>query len=280
MTTTRPDPRLQAPPARDRVLRYAQNKRVLAALAIFGVILGLAGPFGTISFIPLPMRLVYWLALTVLLAPLGTLLSLALTDWLIARRLPPVAAAPLGGLLAGPLLSVVVFGFNSLTLGRPFPPPNALTLGTSIAVITAALNVMILLLSRSQPWMPAATTSPDASGPPGAPQAAVAQPRLLSRLTPSVQAPLVALRATDHYTEVTTEQGSQTLLLRLADAIREAAPTDGLQVHRSHWVARRHIAGLRREKGRIILTLSNGRDIPVSRTYEQAVAQAGGTPDI
>ena len=87
MTTTRPDPRLQAPPARDRVLRYAQNKRVLAALAIFGVILGLAGPFGTISFIPLPMRLVYWLALTVLLAPLGTLLSLALTDWLIARRL-------------------------------------------------------------------------------------------------------------------------------------------------------------------------------------------------
>ena len=66
----------------------------------------------------------------------------------------------------------------------------------------------------------------------------------------------------------------------LADAIREAAPTDGLQVHRSHWVARRHIAALRREKGRIILTLSNGRDIPVSRTYEQAVAQAGGTPDI
>ena len=70
MTTSRPDPRLQAPPARDRVLRYAQNKRVLAALAIFGVILGLAGPFGTISFIPLPMRLVYWLALTVLLAAL------------------------------------------------------------------------------------------------------------------------------------------------------------------------------------------------------------------
>ena len=276
MTTSRPDPRLQAPPALDRVLRYAQNRRVLAALAIFAVILGLAGPFGTISFLPLPMRLVYWLALTVLLAPLGTLLSLALTDWLIARRLPPVAAAPLGGLLAGPLLSVVIFGFNSLTLGRPFPPPNALTLGTSIAVITAALNVMILLLSGTQPSMTAATTRPNVS----APQAALAQPRLLSRLTPSVQAPLVALRATDHYTEVTTEQGSQTILLRLADAIREAAPTDGLQVHRSHWVARRHIAALRREKGRIILTLSNGRDIPVSRTYEQAVAQAGGTPDI
>lgn len=276
MTTSRPDPRLQALPALDRVLRYAQNRRVLAALAIFAVILGLAGPFGTISFIPLPMRLVYWLALTVLLAPLGTLLSLAFTDWLIARRLPPVAAAPLGGLLAGPLLSVVIFGFNSLTLGRPFPPPNALTLGTSIAVITAALNVMILLLSGSQPAMTAATSRPKVS----APQAALAQPRLLSRLTPSVQAPLVALRATDHYTEVTTEQGSQTILLRLADAIREAAPTDGLQVHRSHWVARRHIAALRREKGRIILTLSNGRDIPVSRTYEQAVAQAGGTPDI
>jgi hypothetical protein len=280
MISSRPDPRPHAPPARDRVLRYAQNTRVLAALAIFGVILGLAGPFGTIAFIPLPIRLVYWLALTFLLAPLGTLLSLALSDLLIARRLHPLAAAPLGGLLAGPLLSVVIFGFNHLTVGRPFPPPNALTLGVSIAVITAALNLMILLLSRSQPWMPAANIGSHKSDLATPPQATLAQPRLLSRLRPSVQAPLVALRATDHYTEVTTEQGSQTILLRLVDAIREAAPTDGLQVHRSHWVARRHIAALRREKGRIILTLSNGRDIPVSRTYEQAVAQAGGTPDI
>ena len=88
----------------------------------------------------------------------------------------------------------------------------------------------------------------------------------------------MAARAAQHAGLVHT--AVMTILLRLADAIREAAPTDGLQVHRSHWVARGHIAALRREKGRIILTLSNGRDIPVSRTYEQAVAQAGGTPDI
>ena len=259
-------PSSRHPSAWQVLLSQSRNRRTVATLAIIGLILGLAGPFGTISFVPLPGRLFYWMALTFLLAPLGTFLSLALTDWFSARGLPRLAAAPLGGLIAGPILTVVIFTFNHLTIGRPLPPPNALALALSFAVITAALNTSLALTFRPLPPLPPIPLP-----------AADAEPRLITRLRADLRAPILSLRATDHYTEVTTARGSQTLLLRLADAILEAAPTEGLQVHRSHWVARQHIASLRRDKGRLVLTLTDGRDIPVSRTYEQAAKEAAPT---
>ncbi|MEY4873210.1 MAG: hypothetical protein RLZZ563_2540 [Pseudomonadota bacterium] len=257
-------PSTRSPSAWSFLRQQSRNWNAIATLAIFGLILGLAGPFGTISFVPLPGRLFYWMALTFLLAPLGTFLSMALTDWCFARGLPRLVAAPLGGLIAGPILTFVIFSYNHLTIGRPLPPPNAVALAISFAVITAALNTSLALAFRPLPALPQTP-----------PPAADAQPRLMQRLRQDLRAPILSLRATDHYTEVTTEHGSQTLLLRLADAILEAAPTDGLQVHRSHWVSRKHIAALRRDKGRVILTLTDGRDIPVSRTYEQAAKEAG-----
>lgn len=262
-----PDPKTPPPISAWRYLQtQARNRRRLFALAVLGLILGLAGPFGTISFVPMPGRLVYWMALVFLLAPIGTLLSLLLTDWLAARGLPQFAAAPLGGLIAGPILTLVVFTFNHLTIGRPFPPPDPVTLGVSFSIITAALSTALIFAARSP--TPAAPPQPDM------PVQASPEPRLLLRLHQDRRAPILSLRATDHYTEVTTERGTQTVLIRLADAILEAAPTDGLQVHRSHWVARRHIASLRRDRGRLILTLTDGRDIPVSRTYEEAATRA------
>lgn len=38
----------------------------------------------------------------------------------------------------------------------------------------------------------------------------------------------------DHYGEVTTSEGAELPLMRLSDAIIEAAPVAGLQIHRSH----------------------------------------------
>ena len=40
-----------------------------------------------------------------------------------------------------------------------------------------------------------------------------------------------------NYVEVWTERGTHLVLMRLSDAIRETAGENGLQIHRSHWVA-------------------------------------------
>ena len=103
-------------------------------------------------------------------------------------------------------------------------------------------------------------------------------PRLLNRLPKALRGPLIALTATDHYTEVTTTLGSTRLLMRLSDAMAEAAPTPGLRIHRSHWVALDHIRDARRDGPRASITLTNGTELPVSRSHVAALEETGLLP--
>ena len=66
---------------------------------------------------------------------------------------------------------------------------------------------------------------------------------------------------------------------RQRDAIAETAPVEGLQVHRSHWVALAEVRKSRRQQSRGFLTMSDGREIPVSRTCLYAAMQAGLLPN-
>ena len=51
-------------------------------------------------------------------------------------------------------------------------------------------------------------------------------------------AELYAIESEDHYLRVHTSAGQELILMRLADAVRELAGVEGLQTHRSWWVAR------------------------------------------
>jgi len=99
---------------------------------------------------------------------------------------------------------------------------------------------------------------------------------LLARLPEHSRAELLHLRMQDHYVEVHTVAGSELLLLRFRDALREVEDVNGLQVHRSHWVARNAVAGVeRRRGGRVILRLVNGARVPVSRSFAPALKTRG-----
>ena len=86
---------------------------------------------------------------------------------------------------------------------------------------------------------------------------------------------LLHLHMQDHYVEVHTDEGSDLLLLRFRDALREVEGIDGAQVHRSHWVARNAVAGVVRRDGRIALRLVNGNEVPVSRSFAPALRDRG-----
>lgn len=99
---------------------------------------------------------------------------------------------------------------------------------------------------------------------------------LLARLPEHSRAELLHLRMQDHYVEVHTAAGSELLLLRFRDALREVKDVNGLQVHRSHWVARNAVAGVeRRRGGRVVLRLVNGARVPVSRSFAPALKNQG-----
>ena len=88
-------------------------------------------------------------------------------------------------------------------------------------------------------------------------------------------ADLWAVSSEDHYLRVHTSLGEELILMRLADAMRDLAGTDGLQTHRSWWVARDGVADTRREGGKLSLVLKSGKVAPVARTHASAVKQAG-----
>ncbi len=63
--------------------------------------------------------------------------------------------------------------------------------------------------------------------------------------------------------------------MRLADAVPELEGIEGARTHRSWWVAKAAVADARRGDGRAVLTLKNGAEAPVSRSYAGALREAG-----
>lgn len=78
---------------------------------------------------------------------------------------------------------------------------------------------------------------------------------------------VISIHAEDHYVRVVTSYGEALVRYRFSDALQELAMLDGAQIHRSHWVRVGAIHGVRNEDGRKQLALSDGRLLPVSRSY-------------
>lgn len=79
-------------------------------------------------------------------------------------------------------------------------------------------------------------------------------------------APVWALRAEDHYLNVITATGSQMILMRMSDAVAELSEIDGLQIHRSYWVARAGVASFTSTS----VTLHTAETLPISRANAKA----------
>lgn len=86
---------------------------------------------------------------------------------------------------------------------------------------------------------------------------------------------LIRLQSADHYIEVHTERGPRLVLMRLGDAVELLQGAPGGQVHRSHWVNFDEIEGVVRRNRKIWLRMSDGSEVPVSRSYRPALRAAG-----
>ena len=239
------------------------SRPVLVAVGAAGVVAGLAGPFGTVDVLPLLPRLAYWLVICALTYATGAVVVTVLMARLRSRGWPRLAAGMAAAIPAGLVIAALVSLLNLAV----FPPPSAadLALRTRDGIAIALVITLAQMLAGDGP-------------PPAEPGPQKAPPPILSRLPLDRRGALVALSVQDHYTEVITTRGRTLLLMRLGDAITETAPTPGLQVHRSHWIATGQVRTARREGPRAVLTMSDGQDIPVSRSRVADVREAGLLP--
>lgn len=225
------------------------------------------GPFGTYDTLGPLERMGYWtLALGVnwLVCGSATMLTLRSMDTASGRR-RAAAVAGVSLLAAVPGTAVV---FTAEALFRPdYKEAGQLsTIYLAVAVLMLAISGLVVTVGARRRSM-AGTT--------GKENAAATAERFLDRLPEQAGRDLVCLKMADHYVEVFTTSGSTLLLMRFADAVAELEGADGLRVHRSHWVACKHVVGALRRNGRTILRLTGGHEVPVSRGYLAEVRAAG-----
>ncbi len=246
------------------------NPRVWLVFAAVVVLFTVTGPFGTYDSLALPARLGYWLIVHALAWALA-LFFVTLFDAGLEHRIHNALArmligATISALPIGAMLTAVNGAFRSAPVTPGEVGANTLT-ALPISLILCVLAWMALDGTRNRSDL--RTGEPEPPTPAAAPR-----PAILDRLQPEKRGALIRLEVQDHYVQVVTTRGHELILMRLADAIREAAPVDGRQVHRSHWVARSGIAALVREPGRngrsSIETL-DGAVVPVSRAHLSGV---------
>lgn len=232
---------------------------LLAVILVFAWL----GPFGTSETLAAAQRLLYWTlaiglnwALGLLVVPISMLLmrEMARREWIGLALGALVAALPGTGVI--------------YLLQRWFSEPPTLAGELAYLYMTVAILHLVLgylareLIGRSERQ--------------SAPFADMHASQFLKRLSPSLGENLLHLHMRDHYVEAHTDKGSELVLMRFGDALREVEGLDGARVHRSHWVASCSVQCVRRHQGRVMLQLSNGEEVPVSRSYRGALRHFEG----
>ncbi len=101
-------------------------------------------------------------------------------------------------------------------------------------------------------------------------EAAVASPpherHILIGAEPVALRNLRHIQAMEHHVRVVLDDTSLTHRARLSDIVAQTDPEDGIQPHRSWWVAKHVARSLERDGQKHVLTLDDGTRVPVARS--------------
>lgn len=101
-----------------------------------------------------------------------------------------------------------------------------------------------------------------------------------NRLPRSLGRDIVGLSAELHYTRVYTTAGDALILFPFGEAVRDLQDQiDGVQIHRSHWVARKHVQSVDPRGQGAICNLSGDLSLPVSRARKVLLSADGALAD-
>ncbi|MCV2880506.1 LytTR family DNA-binding domain-containing protein [Actibacterium sp. XHP0104] len=230
--------------------------------AVLSVIVTFLGPFGTYTDMPLVPRFIYWFVVVGVSVVIGMTVRITLSHLMKGFpywQLTLVTAAAVSVILSGPLYWFSQF---YLSMNRSAAPvlQELMFIVFNVSVMVGTVRWLL----REAPWRASSATTPE-----------IRSVRLIERLEPEMQGPILRCSAVGHLVEVQTDKGVSKLRMRFSDALAELDGIAGMQVHRSHWVSRHAVSGHLLEKGRVFLKLQDGSLIPVSRNFRDNVAENG-----
>lgn len=243
---------------RDFLRDWAADLAIASVCAIF---LGLLGPFGSYWNGPVWQRVLFQLAC---FWP-GFLLYGSLIRVVLRFRLTPWktwAAIFLGVVILNAPFQIWVVSIGvSLWPFLKHQRPLDWYLQGLITTVPVVVGFTLWIQARDhrrQQAREAGEAPPTAFGLLGAPPSAV-----------------LCLQMEDHYVRVHTAGNSRLVLGTLNQAMAALGSADGLQVHRSWWVAKRAVVRAVSEGRNLRLQLVNGITAPVARSAVAIVREAG-----
>ncbi|ATQ43830.1 LytTR family DNA-binding domain-containing protein [Caulobacter mirabilis] len=233
-----------------------------------GVVLGVIGPFGSYLSGDLIQRVVYW---TVSLWAGWLLFGLALSN---LYRMAAGQGWPLWawGPAAVALLTIPIAAITRLLVDRILSGAGGvgwLEWYGQCLIISALVSGLVL-------WRVAAALRREASRGEAVEEVSSpdsADPR--DRLPRGLGREVLCLQMEDHYVRVHTPGGSALVLMSLGQAVAGLGDLEGMQTHRSWWVARDAVEGAVEDGRNLRLKLKGGLTAPVSRARVGALRAAG-----
>ena len=239
------------------------EKRLWMAFGVIVALFVFTGPFGTIDQLRFAERLGFWLTVHFVTWTIA-LTSVALVSvWNNEKSRIGIWQTVIGCCLATPFIGFAVSAIRTLFLNEQITVTSVFW--QMVQALPVAIIIGIVAYFFFQP-VQSPSSDPEGRDP---------DARLMLRLPPEKRGELLYMSMQDHYVEIVTAKGRELVLLRLADAINEAGGTTGIQVHRSHWVAFSAISSIKRDGGKSSVVMSDGTELPVSRTYARALREAG-----
>ena len=260
--------------------------RSLAGAAFAAALMTALGPFGTYDAMETPARALYWFTVIGLIWLQSDLVTRFLERALAGRLPRPNLTIPaIAALIVALPATAVVIVVTQLMM-----PGVQISLGQTLWQVF----VVILVFSLAFNNLGGATSEAAAEGEALEAERRMEEARLRQearavsrddapapdarfrrRFPAGLTGRLLCLEMEDHYLRIHTDKGSDIILMRMSDAEEELSLVDGLRVHRSWWVAREAVTGVRRDGTRLLLLLENGLEVPVGKTYRGALRDAG-----
>ncbi|GHC30410.1 hypothetical protein GCM10007291_33800 [Gemmobacter nanjingensis] len=250
-----------------------RSKIPLVAWVVLTLTVGISGPFGSYVALDLPARLLFWGVISAMGIGVGAAIRA------FVHAVIGLSDLQRGAFLVALLSSVIMTLPLHALADRMFDPDKATAPDLpDIALFIFATSLGIGAFRHARESRPDDVASPLVPILPDLPASeteTVPPPRVVQRLDPELHGRLVALTVRDHYVDVFTVRGKGSLLMRFADAMAETGEEEGVQIHRSHWVALWAIKGVEREGGRIWVRMCPELRLPVSRTHRVKLEERG-----
>ncbi len=244
------------------------------------LIFAVTGPYGTFSRLMPGARLGYWLVLHAMAWSIAIVFSI-IAEILLRQWMSSLFVR----MMTGSIIAALPIGFGISLVDLAFfgtVPGLADSLRQSLTSLPLCLLFCFLtyLTMHQQIATAAAGSTEENPGPAPVKISEIKDPPtqapIVTRLKPENRGALVRLAVRDHYTEVITSRGRELVLLRFGDALMEIGDTEGMRLHRSHWIAASHVAALKRDNGKLFIIARDGTEMPVSRPYAEAVRRRFG----